>query len=93
MPTIAQLEIHGRIIALLGGYVWDLGLFIDGVLHGGAGTCTPQHWSKRHSQHVKRFSLATRNELCGGMSPSRFRAEQPATGPWLMQLSFQPVPC
>ena len=58
MPTIAQLEIDGRILALLGGYVWDLGLFDDGVVHGGVGTCTPQHWSKRHSTHVRRFVVA-----------------------------------
>ena len=60
MPTIAEFEIDRRILALLGGYVWDLGLFDDGVVHGGVvGTCTPQHWSKRHSTHVRRFVNAT----------------------------------
>ena len=33
MPLIVQLEIDGRILAWLGGYVWDLGLFDDGVVH------------------------------------------------------------
>ena len=61
MPTIVYLAIDGRILAGLGGYVWDLGRFDDCVVHGDASTCTPQHWSKRHSQYVRRFSLATRN--------------------------------
>ena len=63
MRTIAQLEIDGRILALIGGYVWDLGLFDDGVVHGGVGTCTPQHWSKRHSTHVRRFVVATKTMI------------------------------
>ena len=63
MSTIAQLKIDGRILALLGGYVWDLGLFDDGVSHGGAGTCTPQHWSKRHTTHVRRFVVATETTI------------------------------
>ena len=57
MPTVVQVEIDGRILAWLAGYVWDLGLFDDDVVHGGAGTCTPQHWSKRHSTHVRRFEF------------------------------------
>ena len=61
MPTIVYLAIDGRILAWLGGYVWDLGRFDDCVVPGDASTCTPQHWSKRPSQHVGRFSLATRN--------------------------------
>ena len=59
MPTIVYFANDGRILVWLGGYVWDLGLFDDCVVHGDESTCTPQHWSIRHSQHVRRFSLAT----------------------------------
>ena len=38
MPTIVYLAIVGRILAWLGGYVWDLGLFDDFVVHGDAST-------------------------------------------------------
>ena len=41
MPKIAKLEIDGRIFVLLGGHVWDLGLFKNVVVYAGAGTCTP----------------------------------------------------
>ena len=57
-PQIVQLEIDGHILAWLGGYVWDLGLLDDGVVHGGASTCTPLDWLERHSTHVRRFALA-----------------------------------
>ena len=60
MPKIVQVGFDGRTLARLGGYVWDLGRFDDHIIHGGAGTCTPQHWSKRHTTHVRRFALATR---------------------------------
>ena len=63
MPTIVQVEIDGRILAMLGSYAWDVIRFDDGVVHGGASTCTPQDWSKRHSTHVKRFALATRTNM------------------------------
>ena len=58
MLSIVQLEIDGRILAWLGGYMWDSWLFDDGVVHGGAGTCILLDWPKRHSTHVIRFALA-----------------------------------
>ena len=60
MPTIVQVGFDGRTLAWLGGYVWDRGRLDDDVIHGGAGTCTPQHWSERQITHVRRFALATR---------------------------------
>ena len=60
MPRIVQVGFYWRALAWHGGYVWDLGRFDDDVTHGGASTCTPQHWSKRHVTNTRRFELVTK---------------------------------